>query len=120
MAAPPSPMRWMVPALVTVAVALALIGVLALVTKVDAHSWYTGQKSPRGGSCCGGQDCRPLTPDAIRLNDAGEIEVLMHGSWWPALDKRWFVETPPPDGSWHICYQPQARMPRCVFGGQGT
>jgi hypothetical protein len=108
----------MAPAIAFVLGALVLIGVVVLVTE-DAHSWYTGPKSPRGGSCCGGHDCRLLTAEEIRLTEAGEIEVLALGSWWPALDGRWYVG-PSPDGSWSLCIAPRDRLPRCVFGGLGT
>ena len=119
----PKLVDWLVAGLVLIGgvgvMVLLLIALGSLWNPVAAHDWYAGQSTPGGLSCCGGHDCRPLKPDEIRLNDHGEIEVLLRDEWWPALDPQWFIGSSP-DGSFHACIAPADWQPRCVFGGFGT
>lgn len=100
---------------------LALVGIFwALVAigmvwayAAEAHEWYTDLRSPEGLSCCGEKDCEPAQ---TRMND-GDIEVLLDGQWWRAMDPRWYITPPSQDGEWHVCRQPTNKPgPRCTVG----
>jgi hypothetical protein len=104
---------------------IAVSGFLA--APADAHEWYTGQKNEEGRGCCGGQDCGPINPAAVKMitpthwqitiapgdigthPKGGEIVLNFHGN--PGLS---------PDGNFHACAMKsdiQLGTARCLFVG---
>lgn len=89
-----------------------LLLVLLVAWPASAHDWYSYLIAPQGGSCCGGDDCRPVE-SAVR---DGEIHVLVEGLWWRAMDPRWFHKSPSPDDRWHACQPEDRPTPVCTIG----
>lgn len=67
----------------------------------ENHDQYIDWKTPTGGSCCSGQDCRPVRARAT--DDGWEIYVPEYRRW--KLVPREKVNTPDlfKDGRSHVC-----------------
>jgi hypothetical protein len=80
---------------------------------------YYGYKRPdTGGSCCNGQDCRPVES---RFNfEVGQTELLI-GEEWRALELDKIVGPPPQGADQHVihaCWQDRPQGPGitlCIF-----
>lgn len=45
-------------------IALVVIAMLVIAEMAQAHDWYKDLRSPKGSSCCSGNDCAPVPIDA--------------------------------------------------------
>ena len=53
-------------------IALAVTAALAVSSSGAAgHDWYTGLQNQKGESCCGGEDCAPLSDDDVTESKGG-------------------------------------------------
>jgi len=95
------------------------VAILLAAMPVAAHDWYTGMSNWLGQNCCGRKDCHPLADNEIRLNEAGELEIFVRGTWWRAFDERWFMGQSP-DSLPHACIAKNDSVPRCVWIGTGA
>jgi hypothetical protein len=98
-----------------------------LAAPADAHSWYTGQKNEKGHGCCGGQDCGPINPAAVKMVTPTHWQITIapgdigtHPSGGAIV--RNFHGNPgmSPDGNFHACAMRsdiQLGTARCLFVG---
>lgn len=93
-----------------------------------AHEWYTGQRNEDGASCCGGHDCGPINPAAVRMISPTRWEVTVQpdqiGTYRGRSEPIVLVfEGNPgnsPDGQFHVCatsYDIGNGVARCLFVG---
>lgn len=102
--------KWLTRCTVLVATLLPL--------QASAHDWYEGLRSPAGGSCCNGQDCRPVA-ECITADKREGIE-LKPGTCSP-INYSKVLAMPSPDGKTHACTGPSVHPPgvvaRCIILG---
>jgi hypothetical protein len=94
-------------------VSLVLSLLLASVTPVPAHGWYTGLRNRTGISCCDDKDCRPVGLCVLPDRKEG---LLIEGVCLPIpWDK--VLNMASPDGRAHACWQHFGHPPavRCVI-----
>lgn len=106
-----------------------------LASAADAHSWYSGSKSPEGLSCCSTRDCQPISLSSVSCDPEGCTITLAPGEHIMAPDGgvfRYFGEPMmSPDLGHHACiWWPggeQSRTPegfdgvsRCLWVGGGA
>ena len=97
----------------------ALVGACIIVglctSSAAAHDWYTNLVDPvTGYSCCGGQDCRPVPREDVRLGQDGDLELFLDGKW-RHVDPRRILKISSPDSRVHACWIPLFEELRCVI-----
>jgi hypothetical protein len=93
----------------------ACISVSLCTSSAVAHDWYTGLVDPiTGNSCCGGQDCRPVPREDVRLGQDGDLELFLDGAWRHA-DPRTILKISSPDSRVHACWFHLFQELRCVI-----
>ena len=97
------------------ALAGACIIVSLCTSSAVAHDWYTNLVDPvTGYSCCGGQDCRPVPREDIRLGQDGDLELFLDGKW-RHVDPQKILKISSPDSRVHACWIPLFEELRCVI-----
>jgi hypothetical protein len=63
----------------TLRIAALLLSVTAFTSSALAHEWYGKRRDPifNMTTCCGGSDCAPLPPHAIRFTPGGELRITL-------------------------------------------
>jgi hypothetical protein len=100
-------------------VALVLLLVLAFVGSAQAHNWYQGLSSTlsqyEGAPCCGGQDCRGLSPgDVLREDGVLYLRAPDVGDW-VEIDPTAILPRTSSDGRIHGCWWGGSRIWGCVI-----
>ena len=96
----------------------ALVGacIVSLCTSsAAAHDWYSDLVDPVTGSpCCGGQDCRPVPREDVRLAEDGDLELFLDGAW-RHVDPQRILKISSPDSRVHACWVPSFQAVICVI-----
>jgi hypothetical protein len=97
--------------------ALLVAMFLLAITGAEAHDWYTGTHNEKGWSCCGGQDCAPLTDGDVSAVNGGFF-IASKQMYVPASRAQPSMS---PDGHYHACFLSSGRdsgsqpLPQCFF-----
>lgn len=79
-----------------------IVALLAVSLVLPAHSFYDP-------SCCGGNDCHPLSDNEVVEAPDG---YHWHGMTVPYADRTILLS---PDERFHICILPRDPRPRCLY-----
>jgi|SRR6266404_1142036 len=86
--------------LIFIALAFAVVVWILSCSQAAPHDIYTGLKNRGGYDCCGGENCRPIPAERVRLYDIGvKRGYWIDGYFWIDEDRA----LPSPDSQFHIC-----------------
>jgi hypothetical protein len=106
-------------------VAALMVGLAS--APASGHEWYNGQKNEKGHGCCGGQDCGPINPAAVKMVTPTHWQITIapgdigtHPKGGPLVLNFHGNPGMSPDGNFHACAMKsdiQLGTARCLFVG---
>jgi len=84
-----------------------------------ANDWIEGLANGENVSCCGSNDCYPLTAGALQFTRSGDLTVEIGGSWFRVLERHLLRDSSPDGRAW-VCPQSKSTGGGYMYSVQGV